>query len=274
MNITKLDRRVIFGIMLVIVVVTTLIPLKIPVKVSAPTRLVYDTIQSIAPGSLVVIEVGFDAALWSERGYQLMALSQHLVDKKLKAIFVGIYRIDGPMLIERALSSINLKDWKYGVDYVNLGYIPGVETALAALFREPEKVTVTDYYGTPREQLPLLNGYKGAADVSLFIVISSVVPDMYIRQWYVPFKKPLVYGASAMMAPGVMPYVTSGQVKAMLIGSTGAAEYEMLIGSYGGAARMGDSLSSLHLFMLVLIGIASIGGKLTARSQKKTGESK
>jgi hypothetical protein len=253
LSLTKLDRRIIFVAVLFLVVLTTLFPVNIPVYVTNFTKDVYGIIQSQQQGSLLLIEVDMQLRDWPERGPQLAAVTQHVINRHLDVIFFADEFPEAALVTQRVLSTVDKRDWKYGINYVDLGYFPGRENSISSLLNEPEKLVQQDYHGTPRGQLPILARYKNGEDVSVYITCSTDVPDIVVRQWTLRFKKPLIYLASAGASASVMPYLATGQVTAMLIGITGAAEYETLAGTKGVAARMGDALSSLHILMLALI---------------------
>ena len=63
----------------------------------------------------------------------------------------------------------------------------------------------------------------------------------------------MVTGSTAVQAPELYPYLQSGQVRGLLGGMAGAAEYEKSTGVTGPATKGMDAQSSAHVFIMFLI---------------------
>jgi hypothetical protein len=91
----------------------------------------------------------------------------------------------------------------------------------------------------------------------MFIFFSTQNADMYVRQ-IAEYQVPIVGGLIATIAPQAEPYLHAGQLKGMLVGLRGAAEYETMMESPGiGVASM-DAQSIAHLLIIFFIVIANI----------------
>jgi len=164
------------------------------------------------------------------------------------------------MLAEQALSTIDTHGKQYGIDFVDLGYVPGGETAMSAFAGDVWKTFPVDYRKNPIDTLPIMANVKTAKDFSFLISIAAGSPGVpeFIRQIQEPYKVPFAAGLVAITVPITMPYLQSGQMVGLLGGLRGAAEYEQLLDFKGTAVRAMDAISFSHLVVLVFVLIANI----------------
>ncbi|MGB2697598.1 MAG: hypothetical protein WBD28_07045, partial [Candidatus Zixiibacteriota bacterium] len=91
----------------------------------------------------------------------------------------------------------------------------------------------------------------------------------WILQVVTRFHIPLVSGCTAVVAPEFYPYLQSGQLKGLLGGMKGAAEYEKLVGKIGLGRRGMDSQSVSHIVVFLFILIGNIAYFATRKGKKK-----
>jgi len=127
-----LDRRWIFLVVGILVLVPLIYPLKLPLAVSSPAQRYFDTIEKVPNGSIVVLSGDFDPASGPELLPMLHSSVEHLFRKNCRIIALELWP-GGPPLVDAALHSVgDLHHKKYGVDYVNLGYKSGNEVVMLA----------------------------------------------------------------------------------------------------------------------------------------------
>jgi len=255
----EIDPRYMYLLLFIVVGAPLLRPLGLPLPITAPVKALYDKIESLPPGSVVLFEYGVGAASWPEHGPSNIAVLKHLLSKNVKIILISLYTAEGPTnfatRIKPAIAHL-LEKKTYGVDYVDFGYVTGYETAMAAIAENIHKALPRDVYGTPIEQIPLMKNVKTAKDLALVIATGYCEP--YIRQFYTPYGVPVAIMTWGMNAPGYMPYIAAGQLVGMVAGIRAAAEYEVLIASPGEACASSDALSLSHLFVVILIVIGNL----------------
>jgi hypothetical protein len=197
------------------------------------------------------------------------AILQHLMRRPVKVILVSWWP-DGALFHEKAVESVDKTGKKYGEDWVNLGYIAGVETAIAAFTKDIRALVKTDLFGTPIDQLPMMKGVNKAEDISLIIPIFQSEADVWARQWTGPYQTKVICIATKFSQPGAMPFVTGGQYLSILAGSRDAAEYELLVGIVGRGLKATSAFSGVYL-LGALLPIAGSIIELRRRQQPKTG---
>jgi hypothetical protein len=154
----------------------------------------------------------------------------------VKIYFIGLGYEDGPIIISKVLEwvagDIKANNKVYGIDYVHLGYVAGFESAFAAFCRDVRGTVSVDYYGTPIDNLPIMEGFKSARDVDLWIQVGPPLFTPAIRQFAIPFNKGknlVAIGFEGYLSTYI-PYMEAGQLLSGMQGSQDGIVYEMLIG--------------------------------------------
>ena len=267
----KLDRRIIFVFIAAAVAVPLLIPLNIDFSVTAPVRGFYDTIQSLPEGSKVLLTCDYDPGSMPELWPMNLAVVRQMCQKNLKIISIQLWPAGSP-LAEAAFNEVAVEEFnrKYGVDYVNLGFKEGREVVMVSMGTSIPTTFPTDYHGNKVEDFPIMQGVENYEDLALIANISGGLPGTkeWILQVVSRFHIRLVSGCTAVSAPEFYPYLQSGQLKGLLGGMKGAAEYEKLVGKSGLGRRGMDSQSVSHIvvFLFILIGNLAY---FTTRKKKK-----
>ena len=244
-------------------------PLMLPVSISETTKSLYDFVEGLGPDDIVVIGIQSGVSAWPECLPGLVAVTRHLVAKGAKIIIWGFYTdVDMTMYAIKSRvpqlkwpdEEVGPGDYKYGEDWVYIGLIAGGEPSVAALADDLHSVIKADYFGTPIDQIPLLQRVKGAKDISL--VISSDTGDygwFYVRQWNSRYGTPVAEIGIAMIYSEFIPYYRAGQVVGLLKGVRGGAEYETLIKYPGEGIQRMDALNVSHLLTIFFIILGNLG---------------
>jgi hypothetical protein len=271
-SLENIDRRIIYLILIVIVGVMTLAPAGLPLRISSETKLAYDTIEKLPAGSVVLYSLDLDIMGWLQGGPQAIAFLQHLFNRPVRIVLIG-WRPDSEFLILKTLRSVDLKGKRYGVDYVNLGFVAGGETAMAGFAADLRKVVRTDYSGTDLEQIPIMKTIASAKDFSLIVCPNTGEPGAlgFIRQWRIPYNVPIITSQPPMTVPEFVPHVKAGLLIAALPAIRSSAEYELLIKKpgLGIAAQDAVSLGTLSLLALIVVGNIGTAWKLRLRAVRK-----
>jgi len=262
------DYRWIYMLLIIAVSWPLLFPIGLPVPVSKSTRMAFDTIEKLPSGSLVAVSSVLSGGNWPDLGPPEMALVQHLFKKKMKIVFIGCVDETPTIRESTLLPRINKYDAQIGVDYVNLGFIAGApDVAEAAFATSLRKVLTVDFRGKPLDELPIMKGVNTLADFKLVIHIGMAEDP--VRQYYTPFKIPLIVGVYGMMGPHYIPYLEAGQLSGMIVGLRGAAEYEYLVGFVGEGLMGSDALSITHLLVAICIIAGNLAFLYTTRGGAK-----
>jgi len=255
----KLDRRIIFIFVAIALILPLFIPLNIKFSVTQPVQSFYDTIESLPPGSKILLSADYDPGSMPELWPMHLAAVRQLCKKNIKIISIQLWATGSP-LVERAFNEIAIGEFhkKYGEDFVNLGFKEGREVVMVSMGNSIPQTFPTDYHGNKTEDLPIMQGVKNFSDLGMIVNISGGLPGTkeWVLQVVSRFHIKLASGCTAVSAPEFYPYLQSGQLAGLLGGMKGAAEYEQLIGTTGLGKRGMDSQSVAHLviFLFILIG--------------------
>jgi hypothetical protein len=207
----------------------------------------------------------YDPASQGELQPMASAFVRHAAQKKHKMIFMTLWPQGGPM-IQRGMRILEREypDYKYGRDYVNLDFRPGLEGVIKVIVTNLRELYANDINGTDLDKLPLTANMKNIQSVRMIINVSAGDPGS--KQWVqyaaTPFDIPMVAGTTGVQAPSLYPYIPE-QMDGVLGAIKAAAEYEqILIEAYpefeknpnaqDGVRRMGPQLVA-HALMIVLI---------------------
>jgi len=248
-------RRVIWAALATVVVGLTLRPVTLPMQVSPPALNLYRAVERIPPGKLLLITADWEAGTKGENSPQAAALLRHAFKRGIPVAIVGFNYPAGPMLTGDLARRIAPQyGRKYGVDWVNWGFLTGSSQALIALARDIPGTVRKDAYGKPLERIPMMAKIHDIHDVGMIVdVTPSLTVPMFIRYIYGIYRTPIGYACTGVMAPEAFPYLDSGQLVGLLKGLTGAAEYETLVGSPGEAVARMPAQSFAHLLVILLI---------------------
>ncbi|MEE8638969.1 MAG: hypothetical protein V3T41_01020 [bacterium] len=267
----NIDRRIIFVVIVVAVVIPLLFPLGMRVKVTPQTQTIYDEVENLPAGSNVLVAFDYDPTAMPEVHPMALAFLHHCFQKKHKVIIMALWA-PGAQMAVRAMAEIDQDfDLEYGRDYVNLGYKPGGPIVIKSLGTSFAEVFPKDMAGRSTATLPLMEDVSNLYDVDLVMDLSAGVPG--ITEWVIIanalFQTRIAAGCTAVSAPQFFPYLQTGQLIGLLGGLKGAAEYETVTAYAGKASRRMDSQSVAHVVIIVFILFANISYFILRRKHEE-----
>jgi hypothetical protein len=261
--ITTLDRRYIFVLVAVAVVIPVLLKISLPVNVSPSVQSAFDYVESLPEGSPVMIVLDFDPASEAELYPMTLALYRHCFDKKLRVLSFTLWP-NGAALIERAFDEVRLEytDIERGVDYINFGYQVGGALVIIAAGQNMHTAFPTDYRGNTTSNLPVLEGIETLTDMKYVIDLAAGSTIEWCVQRYHFI---MGAGCTAVSATQYYPYLDTGQINGLIGGLKGVAEYEQLGGHPARGLAGMTAQSSVHGLIVLLVIIANVFYFLTRK---------
>ena len=252
-----IDRRIIYLCVAIAIALPFIVQVKLPVIPTMPSQKFYEAVEKVPKSKVVLIAADFDTGTEGENGPQVQAVLEHLMIKRIPFVIIGV-AIQGPELVQSYAEKLAKKyGYKYGVDFVNLGYLPGGQLALERFCRSVWQTKPSDYKQKPLTELPLMRKVRTAEDIALVAEFTgSGVLSWYVQTFWGQFKVPLAQGCTGIIGPEQFPYLDTGQLSGLMVGLKGAAEYEALLKvSREGVRRMiPQSLGHLAALSLILLG--------------------
>lgn len=193
--------------------------------VSVESRKVTEAVESIKPGSKVMIAVNYGPEGRAELEEALSTLITFLAKKESGIIFVtmvpaGIETVS--TAVEKSLSRLKSSEirYVYGRDYIHLGYVAGGTIAAGMLAGKLTDMRVRDIYGNELRNMPVLNGINGFNDLSGFFEFSSMKIDdipgaVMISMFSGGGNVPVTVFCTADTVPEYIPFIRSGAVDFM-----------------------------------------------------------
>lgn len=266
----NIDRRLIYALLAIVVSIPMIKPLGLPLSYTDTTLAFFDELEKLQPGDKVLMSLDYAPSGAADVHPQTVAVSKHLIQKGVKIVYVSFWAA-GPMFAEQIMQPyLESGELIYGEDVVNLGYIPGGTSAIRSFGFEPLKAAPKDLNGKDTVSMPIMQGVKDCRDFDVVIDFVAGSPGTadWVQQVQGPLGIKLLAGAVTVEIPSKMPYIQSGQIKGLLQGLRGAAEYEVLSGNVGVAAAGMDAQSLGHLLIITLIVTGNIAYFVTNKKTK------
>lgn len=260
MRLSRIDRRILFAIIFVCVIIPLLAGVRMRMSVTAPVLGLYEAVEGLEPGSYVWLAADYDPGSMPELYPMNVALVEHLFENDIRVISGSLWA-PGPPLAQRVFDELAAKYGKtYGEDYVNLGFKEGREAVMISIAEDLRRTFPEDYYGTPLDSIPMLEGIKNLQDLKMIVAVSAGYPGIkeWIMQIATRYETVIGGGVTAVTGPEMYPYIQSGQLVGLLAGMKGAAEYEQLVERPGLGISGMVAQSSVHVMVVIFIIFANI----------------
>ena len=279
----KIDRRIIFIFIFLGVLIPFFFKFGIPVGSSPETDALYRYIDDLPKGSIILISTDYDMASRPELYPMAKAVVRHAFTKGLRVVSMCLWP-NGVGLAESCVTEVATdinkdrpqdKRLRHGKDYLITGYragagfvIMGIGDSFSKTFGSSSKVTeVIDgkKVDSPsvsledKASLPIMNDIKNFSSFKISIPFAAgATPDAWIEFAGARYHQPIGLGLTAVSAPRYYPFFP-GQLKGLVGGLKGAAEYESLINDKKGLATGGmDAQSAAHIVIILFIILGNI----------------
>lgn len=271
----RIDRRIIYLILLLVVALPLIFPTKTKVRVMPPVQKLFQAVDSITPEKALIIDFDYDPQTQPELEPMGFAILRHAFKRRIKVLALSLY-VQPLGLAKSALDQVTAEFNRsaasrddsliYGRDYVFLGWQPPPLVPMLGMGESIVKVYPTDYYGNRTDTLPLMAHVRNYNDVELLVSISgSSIPISWVAYAQNRFGIPIGAGCTAVSAGDFYPYLQTGQFSGLIVGMKGAAEYEELVESNLSiheerkASQALASLTYAHLVIMLFIVIGNLG---------------
>ncbi len=256
----QIDRRWIFLAIGIAVVIPFFFPLELPVSVTDPVQNLYDALDRVpANGQPLLLAIDYAPATLPELEPMSLALLRHAFSNDVNVAVLTLHPA-GYGLAERVMVQAADEMGKvYGEDYCFLGFRPGLSAVILGMGVNVRNVFPEDAYGTPLNDIPMLDGIRNYDDIPLLITLAGwSAAEAWVLYAHQPYGQDVGAGVTAVMATDLYPFLDTGQLVGLLGGMRGAAEYEELIGHPDAGVRGMDSQSSIHVLIIILIILGNI----------------
>jgi len=233
-KIQELDRRWIYLVVALAIIVPLIIPFNSKTYVTEPTENVYKKIDSFAgrKDRAILMCFSHDASTMAELFPMEVAILRHCFERKIQVLTICFLPQAKPLMDYAILTAKEDYNVQSGIDYVSFGYKPyGLFLPiLLGMGDDIAKAVETDDQGRNVENLPIMKEITNYNEMNLVIdFAASAAVYSWIIYARARFGADIAAGITAVMAADNYPYLQSGQLVGMLSGLKGAAEYEKLV---------------------------------------------
>jgi len=240
-------------------------PIGVPLGSSKPVRQFHDAIGALPEHSIVLMSCDYDPGGKPELVPMTRTAFRQLMERHCRVVITCLWQ-GGSGLVDETIEGMATElraqgmDLVYGRDYVDLGYKAGYEAVMVLMGKGIANAFPQDQRANVTTSLPLMKEVRDYSSFVMLVNISAGYPGTkeWVQQVNSRFHLPMVSGCTAVSAPEYYPYLQSGQLRGLLGGMAGAAEYEKLRGEKGQATRGMDAQSLAHLFVALCIVMGNI----------------
>ncbi len=259
MDLTRIDKRIIYLLLLIAIAIPLLLKVQLPVNVGPETEKVFKAIDDIPAGQVIMISFDMEASSLPEVQPVAEAIIRHAFQNDLNVVGLALFS-EGTAIGYNLLSTVaEMYDKNYGEDYVYLGFRPQYVSAILSMGEGIKKAFPLDYLNDDWTSYESFSQIRNYDDISIVVSIADgSLPTYWVEYAGSRYSQRIVTGLTAVMATSYYPYTASGQLEGMVGGLKGAAEYEKLLGYTGGGQRGMLAQSSGHLLIIVLVIFANI----------------
>jgi hypothetical protein len=263
------DRRWVFVLVAVAVIVPTVFPFKVPMPISNSTQSAFDTIDGLDEGDLVILSLGYGPSSLAELQPQANAILRHCFRRKIRVLMMSLWP-DAPPLGSKALEEVRTSDEFVdaptgssrvveGVHFADVGYRAGGTNVILRMSANIPGFFDTDARGEPLSALPVMEGVRSFDDVDLVIDLAAGdSADWWILYGNGRFGVDVVVGVTGVIVSQMYPFLNSGQLLGLIGGGVGAAEYEALVDAPGAGMKRVSTLSIVHTLVIALVVLGNV----------------
>jgi hypothetical protein len=257
----KIDRRILYLILLIVIAIPTLWPVNIPNSPLRMSRDLWNTINDTPPNKMVLLSSTWTKNTRGENQGQMQAIVEQMMSRHIR-FAISTFDPRGSQVALNLVQSLAKKyNYIYGQNWVSFGYQPNGVNYVKGLSVDLLATVKRDaVLKQPLSSLPVMKGIHSADNFQIVVEISAASTQYYWIQYLKPGIK-VGFACTSVMAPESLPYYTSHQLAGLLWGAKGAYDYEQLnvehhTGNWGaGRQYMGPLSAAFGLVILsILVG--------------------
>ena len=219
------------------------------------------------PNALTLIVMDYSGGARAELDPQVRNTLVQLLQRQQRAMAISTMP-EGQQIVQELYDGVQPifhNSSRYGDYFLNLGYKASGEAAIRSLMQNSKELFAKDAIKNKElsKEWENFQTVKSLNDVTTLILFSDNAKRA--RQWVEqvahPSGKPLLVGVTAEAAPELAPYRESKDIKVMLTGLRGAADYEYWLNNPLGTspATASGMLDAISYVSLLLVGVMVAG---------------
>lgn len=258
----KNNERVFIDLLLLVILFVPMVyPLRLPFTISQQTKILYNAVETLPPGSIVWLHWDMGEADIQEAAGFANSILRQLFSRPIRFI-MSCWNLPGEHMFDITMQRIGgpPPNKKYGVDWVEMGYMGvSVFSVGASALASNLHLKGFDRYQTPLSNLPLMNDANTVKDLAMLIGITHTWTEgaAYVTQWVAVYHTPCYYWISGIAQSAAAAY-TPYYILSLLSGLRSSGEYEMITGHPGISVGLLDAMSAGSVYCLILVAIGNV----------------
>jgi hypothetical protein len=263
----RIDRRWIFLVMGLAIVIPLYVPLGLPIKPRPMTKAAFNAVEELHTGDVVLVSMDLDPASTAELEPYYRAVILQLKRKGVKLAFTTLW-YQAPPLVERWLrdtvdvpTTPDDRAYVRNQDYVYLGFREGKQNIILGMAADlPHVFGGKTDDGKALAEIPWMKNIHGLADFKLLVLVSAGAPGAkeYVQFAQNRYNLKMVAVTTAVSVTDLAPYYQAGQLLGVVAGLAGSAEYEVMVGHPSIGVEGADGLNTGHGVVIVAIILGNI----------------
>ena len=260
MKIPELKSQHIWAVLIIAFLIPAISPLGSPFPMSDVTMQIYNVMEALPKGSIVLVGGSAVFAFDLESSAGMIACLKQMARKGLRMVTLPL-GVEAVQLHKFCIDAAGVDKskggpWEYGKDYVLLPYIPGAGAAIVSFLTDVQKTVSVDLAGTPLSQIPLMKDFRNYKDVAVFICPHWGFVDI-VRYATGEFGVTSISFAQSTAYAFFSPYMQAYPGKVFMTnGYLGGAQYERLNNIKGLGHKVIDSYT---LVSILIVGFITLG---------------
>jgi hypothetical protein len=255
----NIDRRYIFLLIAFSVIIPMLLKVVFPIFVTTQPKKVYDYIENLPKGSVVMMSFDYGPGSLAELQPMAIAVLKHCFSRNLKVIGMALWNVGAPL--GEAVFDQVAKEYErvYGEDYVFLGFRPGSTSVILRMGEGISGVFDKDSKNSPIQEIPMMKNIKTYDDIVLIIDFGAGDPGPETWVIYTQKYSPkIAAGVTGVIISQLYPFLQTGQLIGLIGGLRGAAEYETQVDKPAEATQWMSIQSIVHLIIIILVILGNV----------------
>lgn len=201
----------------------------------------FSEVKNLDDTGFAFLAIDFGPQSKAENEFQAKVVFEHLMRKRIPVIIFSMYILSEPILeslpyeiANRLEKEFPNEKWKYGEDWINLGFRPGAGLLLQAIPKSKNllKLFSKDSKGNDLTDFPKFSTLKTIKDINFLGEFTGLVGvlDTYLQFFKSKDYSPIFgHGCTSITIPESHIYLDSRQIVGLLEGIAGASWYEELL---------------------------------------------
>jgi hypothetical protein len=251
-----MDHRLIYLVYIIVVLFPFLNPIGLPMTISPYVADGFNFVDNIPAGSTILVSVDFRMMSWSEIGGGAITIMQQVMNMPINIVIISLIP-EGPVINEKVLASVDMSGRTYGVDWVNVGYVPGRDATCVGLADDFKSIVKADVQGTPIDQIPIMADITGAESFYGILTFEDEGTP-WPTYWQLVKGIPIVKTGQALMMAGWITFWDADILVGLAAGVRGYAEWESLLGIAGEPTKFMDAVNIAFFYLIAMMILSNV----------------